>query len=72
MERKKFVEILTNFGYKNDSVNKILQGKMFPTMRKAIVLKTEHGVPYEAWEDIPSFVRTVPKPSDDSIAQNAR
>ena len=56
MERKHFKQILINFGYGDESIKKIMQGRMVPTLRKALVLQELHNIPVEAWKDIRSFI----------------
>ena len=56
MEQATFKKILSDFGYKKDTIYKILQGRMTPTLQKAIMLHEEYKIPYEAWINIDEFV----------------
>jgi len=56
MEQKQFKQILLNFGYSDDSVKKMMQEKMVPTLQKAIKLQEDHGIPVVAWKNIRAFV----------------
>ncbi|HEX5330810.1 hypothetical protein [Sulfuricurvum sp.] len=59
MEQKLFKKILIDFGYSDESVKKMMQGKMVPTLQKAIKLQEDHDIPVLAWKNIRSFaVRT--------------
>ncbi len=61
MERKHFKQILIDFGYGDESIKKIMQGRMVPTLRKALDLQELHGIPVEAWKDIRSFIHRTKK-----------
>lgn len=59
MEQKLFKQILLDFGYGDESVKKMMQGKMVPTLQKAIKLQEDHNIPVVAWKNIRAFaVRT--------------
>lgn len=63
MEQKQFKQIILDFGYSEDSFKKIMQGKMVPTLQKAIKLWEDHGIPLIAWKNIRSFVAPTKKHS---------
>jgi len=56
MEKDIFVKKLKRFGYSDDSIKKILQGKQVPTMAKAFALKDLQRIPLNAWRDIKSYI----------------
>lgn len=61
MEQKQFTQILINFGYGEESIKKMLQGKMVPTLRKALKLESDYGIPVVAWKNIRAFATRTKK-----------
>ena len=41
--------------YKNETIRKLISGRCFPSLNKAIQLE-EDGIPVKAWKDIKSYL----------------
>lgn len=65
MKRDEIVKKLLQFGYKQNTIDKLLQGKIKPTMDKAIKLNDDYDIPFSAWRDIKSYIENDTKQSDD-------
>ncbi|MBL3520280.1 hypothetical protein H0A43_07315 [Arcobacter lanthieri] len=62
MKRDKIKKILQNY-YTFESIKSILCGRMKPSYKMMIVLKEQHSIPFEAWEDIKAFLsKNIQKP----------
>jgi len=46
--------------YKKVMIYKILNGERFPSYKKMLLLNKEHNIPFEAWEDIKSYIAKNP------------
>ncbi|DAB40786.1 MAG TPA: hypothetical protein CFH81_00320 [Sulfurovum sp. UBA12169] len=61
MERKKLKEILNNY-YSVSMRNMILRGERRPEYTVIVELHKVHGVPFDVWIDIKSFIANyIPK-----------
>jgi len=56
MERKIIHKALSDFGYTDNAVNKMLRGVMLPTLPKAFRLEESYGIPIRAWKDMKMYV----------------
>ena len=65
MRREEITEKLLSFGYKQNTIDKLLQGRINPTTEKAIRLHKEHDIPFLAWEDIKSYLNNDTKHSSE-------
>jgi len=45
--------------YKRAMIHKILNGERFPSYKKMLLLNKEHNIPFEAWEDIKSYISKI-------------
>ncbi|RZV13668.1 hypothetical protein D3M61_07235 [Aliarcobacter butzleri] len=62
MKRDKIKKILQNY-YTFESIKSILCGRMKPSYKMMIKLKEQHNIPFEAWEDIKTFIsKNIQKP----------
>lgn len=57
MKRNEIKEALIKVGYTKDSIKSLMCGRALPSMSKAIVLNTQHNVPFEVWGDIKSYLK---------------
>lgn len=55
MKRKNLKKILSNH-YSRDGIKSILCGRMKPSYENMVILKEKHNIPFEAWQDIKSFI----------------
>lgn len=56
MNRTEVTQILIEFGYKVDSVNKLLQNRIKPPADKMFKLEDDYKLPAHAWRDMNSYV----------------
>jgi len=56
MERKTIKQILLNYGYSEETIKKMFQGKTRPTLKKALDLEKNYNLPCYAWQDIKSYI----------------
>lgn len=57
MERKIIKEKLLNH-YVDSAANSILRGIRKPSYKVILTLYKEHNIPFEAWQDIKSFINS--------------
>jgi len=57
MERELFKQKLIKYGYKLGMRKSLACGRAKPSYEAMLVLYREHGIPFEAWEDIKSFLK---------------
>ena len=70
MKKQEIKKILNKY-YKPETVRKLIDGKCFPSLKKAIVLQRD-GIPVEAWENIKSYINesiSSQQPQTDSTIQ---
>ena len=53
MDKKEIRKILQKY-YKPETVRKLIEGRCFPSLKKAIQLQDD-GIPVHFWKDIKSF-----------------
>ena len=52
MDRQQLAEILKRLGYTDITIKLFLSCKQKPTYEVMLKLSKEHGIPFEAWQDI--------------------
>jgi len=52
----KDLKSILNKHYKKAMICKILNGERSPSYKKMLLLNKEHNIPFEAWEDIKSYM----------------
>jgi hypothetical protein len=57
MTREKLKQSLMAVGYENDSIKSLLCGRAKPSFKKAQLLYSKYGVPFEAWIDIKQYLQ---------------
>jgi len=57
MKRFTLKQILTDCGYSNDSIKSIMCGRMRPSYEKIIEMHDNHGIPFDAWQDIRTYLQ---------------
>lgn len=69
MKKHEIKKILNKY-YKPETVRKLIDGKCFPSLKKAISLQRD-GIPVEAWEDIKIYINeTIASCNDTSKIEN--
>jgi len=56
MKRNKLKTILGRY-YKESAVNHILRGIRRPSYEKIIEMHDNHGIPFDAWQDIRTYLQ---------------
>jgi len=57
MKRQKIKKQLLEFGYSEDTIEKIFQLRMKPTADKMFELNDKFKIPLNAWRDIKSYLQ---------------
>ena len=57
---EQFRAFLTKLGYTDDMKNSIIAGRAKPKYDNMLKLSKEHGIPFEAWQDIRAWLGLPP------------
>ena len=60
MDRQQLAEILKRLGYADITIKMFLSCKQKPNYEVMLKLSKEHGIPFEAWQDIRAWLGLPP------------